>query len=341
MKDNKEYYYFKIKKHKDALPSLRREFEYSLLDNYDEMRKRINAAILDKIKRDNLNDKHPVYILIHPEIKEIYIYNKEQWDLYYKYNLINECIKNKSIKLEFSLEDNIDNILKNRKIKKNKSLIMNYIIKNVPVNICLNTIIKFFKSREDMAKEFVKFFISEIINEISKEFKVDNINDNLNINSLIGDEDIKNKKINDNFYKDYFVHKSDFFEELEHNFKEICQNLKSYEEIKKIIKEDEEKDKKSGDEDPNKHINNTSLDLVKGESLERLSLFKNNNINDNLNDNNVLFTAFTPPDYVKKLMDNQKLLIINKDEYYSGIEDFKDLINRDTLENSLKRDMNN
>ena len=111
--------------------------------------------------------------------------------------------------------------------------------------------------------------------------------------------------------------------------------------IKNLFKEDEEKEKKSVDGEPNKHVNNTSLDLVKGTSLERLSLFKNNNINDNIDDNiddnNVLFTAFTPPEYVKKLMDNQKLFkTINKDEYYSGIEDFKDLINRDTFENTFK-----
>ena len=342
MKDNREYYYLKIKKFKskDQL-LLRREFEYSLLNNYNEMSQKINEGILDSIKKPNFNGKNPIYLLHHPELKDIFIYNKEQWDLYYKYNLINECINNKSLKLEFLFYDNIDNILKNKTIKKNKSLIMNHIIKNTPVNICLNTIIKFFKSREDMAKEYVKFFISEIINENTKENKEDNIDDNININNITGKEDINNHNINDKFYKEYFIHKNDFFGILDHKFKEISQNLKFYEDVKNLFKEDEEKEKKTVDEDPNKHVNNTSLDLVKGTSLERLSLFKNNNINDNIDDNiddnNVLFTEFTPPEYVKKLMDNQKLFkTINKDEYYSGIEDFKDLINRDTFENTFK-----
>ena len=64
--------------------------------------------------------------------------------------------------------------------------------------------------------------------------------------------------------------------------------------------------------------------------------FRDDNF-DNINKrNNVLLTQLTPPpNYIKKLLDDNNFFKkIDKEEYYVGIEQFKDDINRKLLDSS-------
>ena len=60
-------------------------------------------------------------------------------------------------------------------------------------------------------------------------------------------------------------------------------------------------------------------------------LFDDSSIN---NDNEILKTALNPPDdYVKKLMDNNNFFRkIEENEYYNGLEKYKDQLIRESMD---------
>lgn len=353
---NKDNYYLKVKEYtKKNSYTLRREFDYSILNDYDKMSEKINNAIMDIKKIKKLDGKFPIYILNHPEIQTIFIYNKKLWDFYFKSNLINECINNKILKIEYVLynEKEAESIDRGQKILKNKKEIMKYIIKNISIDIYFNTFVKFLKQKKDIAKEYGQFLITEIISDNIKEKKDDddfNIEENININSLINEsiynENEYEKQLNEKFYKDFFLHSRDYCNIIDNKYKEFkdfSSNKKSLEEIKKLFDEEELKDKdfdsSSLNLDKGTSSPNTSLNLQSSDSLNGISLLNDNN---NITNKNEIFSVLNPPDdYVKKLMNNDKLFKkINKNEYYSGIEEFKDIINRESILNLSKNSFN-
>jgi hypothetical protein len=353
---NKDNYYLKVKEYtKKNAYTLRREFDYSILNDYDKMSEKINNAIMDIKKIKKLDGKFPIYILNHPEIQTIFIYNKKLWDFYFKSNLINECINNKILKIEYVLynEKEVENIDRGQKILKNKKEIMKYIIKNISFDIYFNTFVKFLKQKKDIAKEYGQFLITEIISDNIKEKKDDddfNIEENININSLINEsiynENENEKQLNEKFYKDFFLHGRDYCNIIDNKYKEFkdfSNNKKSLEEIKKLFDEEELKDKDLDSVqlnlDESKSSPNTNLNLQNSDSLNGISLLNDNN---DITNSNEIFSVLNPPDdYVKKLMNNDKLFKkINKNEYYSGIEEFKDIINRESILNLSKNSFN-
>ena len=77
----------------------------------------------------------------------------------------------------------------------------------------------------------------------------------------------------------------------------------------------------------------TSLKLNLEESISNLSLFEEDVVENNEKENNVLLTQMNPPpSYVKKLLNDDNFFKqFDKEEYYMGIEKFKDEINRQFL----------
>ena len=316
---NNEKHYIKIKEYltkKSIL--LKRELDYSVLNDYDNMSQTLNKAILDIKKIKKFDGNTPIYILTHPEIETIFIYNKKLWDFYYKYNLIDECINNRILKIEFILCD--ERVIANiGKIINNKKEIMKYLMKNIPFHSYLNTFIKYLNERINIAEDFSNYFITEIMNYNIKYKDNDNSHEN------IGKDNGSKRKIYKNFYKNFSLNGKDFCAIINDKYKEFSYNKQSFEKIKKLLEDDDD------EKDKDKAFN-SNLSLNNSNDLE-LSL-----VEDDKNSNNENYCEFLelnqPDDNVKNLMNSQELFKeINKEEYYAGIEKLKDIINRDTMIN--------
>ena len=231
-------------------------------------------------------------------------------------------------------------------------------MKKIPFITYVNTFIKLLKKKNDFAKEYGNFLITEIlndnINDNEDDNNIDNIDEIIKIDRLVDEveesiyNDNENKKLFDqNYCKDYFLHGKDYYNIINEKFKEHkdfpC-NVQSFNEIKKLFDDDEinnidkNKEKDEVNLDNHRMSPNTSLSLQKVDSFQGISLLNDDNNFDNNFDNNPIFSVLNPPDeYVKTLMNDKKLFkTINKDEYYSGIEQFKDIINRDSILNLSK-----
>lgn len=310
-----EKYYIKIKEYFNKNPILlKREFDYSVLNDYDKMSQALNKAILDMKKKEKFDGNTPIYILAHPEIQTVFIYNKKLWDFYYKYNLIDECIKNRILKVEFILCD--ERVIANiGKIINNKKEIMKYLMKNIPFNSYLNTFIKYLNERINIAEDFSNYFITELMNYNIKYKDNDNSHEN------IGKDNDSERKINKNFYKHFSLNGKDFCAIINDKYKEFSYNKQSLEKIKRLLEDDDEE-----------KASNSNLSLNNSDHLE-LSLIEDDKSSNN--EKNCEFLELNPSDdNVKNLMGSQQLFKeINKEEYYAGIEKLKDIINRDTLLN--------
>lgn len=336
-----KYYYCKLKKYGSPNSvAVKRKFELSDLKDFVAMNKIIKNAISNIIKKNDINDY--ILVLTHPVIENIYIYNKEQWDLYYKYHLIEDCISNKSLKVEFSLEKvNKENTI----LRENKKNIIQYIIKNLPLEIYFDCLIGFLKEKPEILKEYEIYFLNQIINKnimpiISLTDSVDdNLEENINIDKLSNNEKNQNNKKNNNNilrYEDFYIHRKDFIPILEERFKAFSKNQKTYEEIIKTFKSETEKDINLKDlELKEEYTHNTSLELNKDKSLGQISLLSNDN---NEISNNILYTVLNPPhQYVTKMINEDKYFKkFDKNEYYIGLEDYKDKLNREYAEILIK-----
>ena len=324
-------YILKIKEYKGKDSYKVRGFEHSILNDYEKICETINNAILEKKKRKNLDGVVPIYIIKHPDIQKIYVYCKQLWDLYFKYNLINECIKDNTIKLEFFLyeEKEMENLTKSKTIIDNRTKIMKYIIKKISINTIFNTFNEYLKKRIDIAEDYANFLISQIMNDNIK----DNINDDNNENiakEKQSNEKDKEQKKDENYNQDIFLCGKDFCDIIDNKYKSFSYNNKSLEEIKNLfVEEEDKKDENKIILDKNNISLNNNLSLQKGCSFGRMSLMKEDS--DDINNNNAIFSAIgLSDDFVKKLMNSQRLFKnICKEEYYTGIENYKDTLNRE------------
>ena len=325
-------YYLKIQQCKSFV---KREFQYSDLKDFNIMNAKIINAIsfIETKIVDILNDYFPIIILNHPELNNIYIYCKEQWDLYYKYNIIEECINNRTLKMKSILKLKKDEkLLSSTKIMiENRNIIMKYILKRLPLDLYLNSLLNFLKENQEIMKNFIKYFINEIINnDISSTPNIvdDNLDENINIDSIINNGENKkniNKKKDMEISAQYYLHKKAFISALDERFKTFSKNQKSFEEIIKTFKEN---DNKLSDLDIKEtYVHQTNLKLNNNQSLGRITL-SNNDKDDNYK--NILCTVLNPPhQYVQNLMNNDKYFKkFNKYEYYNGFEVYKDELNR-------------
>ena len=329
-----EKYNLKIKENNSKYSYKLRVFKYSILSDYEKISETINKAILEIKKRKNLVGVVPIYIIKHPEIQKVYIYGKQLWDLYFKYNIINECFKDCAIILEFILyeEKEIENLTKSKTIINNKTEIMKYIIKKISFNTLFKTFNEYLKKRIDIAEDYENFLISQIMNDNIK----DNINDDNSENKnndiekekQSNEKDKENKK-DENYYQEYFIFGKDFCNIIDNKYKTFSNNNKFLEEIKNLFVEEDEQDENKIILDKNNLSFNNNLCFQKIGSLRGISLMREDS--NNINENNAIFSAITLSDeYIKKLMNSQRFFKnINKEDYYSGIENYKDNLNRE------------
>lgn len=347
---NKSDVILKIKEYNSNTKKFnKKKVNNSILNNYDEINKIINNYILSNKSIENIKTLDLIMIINHPIINEIYIYTKDQWNFYLNYNLINECIENNNLKIDYIIinSNNFENIKKEYKI--NKKIIIKYIIKNVSLNFFLNALLKFLQNNEEISQKFKLFFFNELINDPPEKIvdnnlvnnNEDNLDENININSLISsqffikEENIQNDFKNEKFLKDYYLHKKEFFQLLEEKsiYFSKCQN--SFEGIKNIFNEDAEK-KNLSELNNKKNCFRSNL-IIKKDGINGINSFPDDLDNSIFeNDKSVLFTQLkTSKSYVKELINNENnFKKFNKNEYYSGIELFKDDLIRDSIVNS-------
>jgi hypothetical protein len=292
---------------------------------------------LEKLGIKNVESQNLLFLLNHPQIKEIYIYSEEQWNFYLNYNLVFECIENNTLKIEYYLINEINKRSIKEEFKNNKKNVIKHIIRNISLEFFLKTFLKFLDDNDDFAQRFKSFFISELFNnQNDKKNSInhdteESIEDNINIDNLISSqnfliEDNKSSQINEKIVKDYYIHKAEFLQIFEKQFKDYCKYQKSFVEIKDLFENDE----KQIIIDKIKNINKTNLSLNKNrDNFANNSLFES--INNNYNEDNALFTQLIINDskkYVKELMNDNLFKIIDEKEYYKGIEYLKDDLNR-------------
>lgn len=342
----KEIYYLKIKNDlQDNKPWIKKALEYSCLSDFNKFDAIIKNVIKNAQKSIDFQECIIVLILNHPVLKDIYIYTKEQWQLYYNYNIIEQCITNKILKVKYSLLVEKDSL---KYIKKNKKNVIKYIIQNIPLSLFSKIFFTFLKDNDEIAKKFEVFFIQELINETpekhnnkkkQKEIDIDDVDSNLNINSILNSKvyeernfvtEENNSKLFPKIDKEYLLHTNDFLKTLENQFKILSEKQNNLNNIKEILGEDSESSKIESEKDFELKTNlNLNFEVPKNS----LSLFEDNIYENNDLEKNVLLTQMTPPpSYFKTLLNDDNFFKQpNKKEYYTGIEEFKDEMNRQLL----------
>ena len=351
---NKEILYLKVKSLNESnKPLIKRSLSQSYLNDFNKIFALTKNAIKTLEKGKKLENYNTILILNHPILTNVYIYSKEQWELYYNYNIIEQCINNGVLKMNYNLTNKNESL---KILRHNKKKVIKYIIQNISLKIFSKIFFKFLKENENLTKKFELFFIQELLNEKPEKNKnkknnidnnLDDIDMNLNINSIINNEEteessgdtpenkIRTGKLYPKLDEEYMLHSIDFLKSLETKFKSFSEKIENLNKIKEIIGEESESDKIENTKDIGMK---TSLKINLEESISNLSLFDDDVMENNEKENNVLLTLMNPPpNYVKKLLNDDNFFKkIDKEEYYMGIEKFKDDINRQFLKNNSK-----
>ena len=343
----KELIYLKIRSAlEESKPLVKRTLDHSHLNDFNKVDTLIKNAIKNLEKSIDIQNYITVINLTHPTLSNIYIYSKEQWLLYYNFNIIEQCINNNTMKIEYELLDKNTEL---KKFRKNKRNVIKYIMENIPLKLYTKIFLKFLKENESITKKLELFFIQELINENletfnkieKKENKLDDVDINLNINNIMTSNDeteessdikIQKEKLYPKLDMDYVLHHEDFLKTLDKQLNIFSNNQKKILKIKQIIEEDE-KNKIENENNSNQALK-TSFKLNLEGNYSNMSLLEEDNY-DNINQrSNVLLTQMNPPpDYVKKLLtDDNFIKKPDKNEYYLGIEYFKDEMNRKIID---------
>ena len=346
--NKKEVIYLKIKSIEENKPQIKKPLDYS---DPSKIFNIIINALMNSEKVIKLRDLIPILILEHPVLNNIYIISKEQWLLYYNYDIIKKCINNKILKVKYDLLDKNENKY-TKIIRKNKKNIIRYIMQNIPLKLYSKIFIQFLKDNEDIFKKFIFFFTDSLLNEklektnnrIIKENNLNNIDKNKNSYNLLenNNEEIvlhsdnltNNKKLYENFDIEFLPHKIDFLKTLEEQFRIFSEKQDYIYKIKEILGEENEYLKtEKNDISPVK--TNLIMNINSSGSLGSLSFFDDdfeNNVNNNGFSNVLLTQMNPPPNYIKKMLNDDNFFKkINKEEYYIGIEQFKDEMNKQLL----------
>ena len=320
----KELLYLKIKSIRESnKPLVKRSLEYPYLNNYNKISSIMKNAISNLEKTINIEENNIIIIINHPVLSDIYIYSKDQWLLYYNYNIIEQCINNNILKIKYDLYDSNDSL---KNMGKNKKKVIKHIIQNISMKLFSKIFFNFLKENGEISKKFKNYFIAELLKEKPEKNKEKKTSKDLDFNDL--NLNI-NKKINNEETEEV-----DFLKTLEEQFKSFSEKQENLNRIKELI--GEESDDYKIDNNNIQMKTSLKINLEDSLSFSNLSLFVEDNTNNNNKENNVLLTQLTPPPgYFKKLLsDDNCFKSINKQEYYIGIEEFKDNINRQFLKNS-------
>jgi len=343
----KELIYLKIRSAlEESKPLVKRTLDHSYLKDFNKVDTLIKNAIKNLEKSIDINNYITIINLTHPTLSNIYIYSKEQWLLYCNFDIIEQCINNKTIKIEYEL---LDKNVELKKFRKNKRNVIKYIMENIPLKLYTKILLKFLKENESITKKLELFFTQELINENletynkieKKENKLDDVDINLNINNIMtscdeteesSDIKLQKEKLYPKLDMEYVLHHEDFLKTLEKQLNTFSDNQNKILKIKQLIEEDD-KNKIENENNSNQALK-TSLKINLENNYSNMSLLEEDNY-DNINQrSNVLLTQMNPPpDYVKKLLtDDNFIKKPDKTEYYMGIEYFKDEMNRKIID---------
>ena len=286
---------------------VKQEYNPSELINYNKI-----CEILNKVREQDKSQ--PLEIeLKHSNKESIKIYDEEEWILICNYNIINEYIKGKKLKI-YSKAIKHNEIINKKENLKN---IINSISKKLSENSYSNIIFKFITINKEILDSFITFYINELKNsnlkELEKNLEMKNKSLKDNLIELINNTDISGEKFNDNISKDT----NNLY--IEQNKK----YLKTLDEIKDIIKDFKEEKEDSINQKENFYNSSYIEQRINIEKLE------------NDEQENIFLTYFNKNanrDLKRKLLDEkEQFKIINKEEYYQGIEIYKDELNRKIL----------
>ena len=267
----------------------------SILKNYD--------FISNLNKNINNNAQRNMY-LHHPKLNMIQINNKQDWDFLIENNIINECIENIIINKAKNIRRNVLKINYANKNKENSSTkyidIVKYIINNFSFETYITLLLNFLKSRKDILTDFNFYVINDLLK--LKDLQEKNEENEANI---LNQEIVENKTI---FETNLIL------QNLENKFNEIKEKKKLYE-----IKSDLYFEKQF-EKDPYTQINNN-------EATQNDLYSKDKNKYSNMKS---VFNIYkSSPDYYKIDSKNGNLFgMQNREEYYNGIDGFKDEMKR-------------
>lgn len=288
----------------------------SVLTSYEEIISKINEVIQKKKSKKCFLE---INLYHFPTNENIIIKNEFEWNFLYNYNVINECIDKNRLKINYT---------ETAKSTENEGLykIIKYIMeKKVPKSFYLYSLISFINYK-NFLDEFIKFFCNQLYNT-----DLDKIREKENYNIKF-DTKFQNKKekkeehnnINKNIS---FLKTKEFLELFNSNYLKTIKIIDSFKRIETII------NVKNEENQFNDNIcNKTTLNKEK----------KSDN-DDNSSDDDILKTlnkSFEKTNYLlldddineSIYLDNKKYFKkFNKKNYYIGIEDYKDKINKNLL----------
>ena len=252
---------------------------------------------ISNLSKNTNNNTQRKMILHHPKLKMIQINNKQDWDFLNEKKIINECIESIIINKEKDIRRNILKINYANKNTENKTTkyidIVKYIINNYSIDTYFTLLLNFLKSRSDILTDFNFYLINDLLKlkdiQEKGETKAENI-----INQKI----VENKTILEN---------NIILQNLENKFQELKKMKNNYEQISDIIV-----DKKY-------EININK----KSKSMPSPSDIWNEDKETSMKS---VFNIYkSSPDYFIRDSKNSDLFgIQNREEYYNGIDGFKD-----------------
>ena len=320
MKENndKNYISLKIKKEKkNKVLYVRRKVEHSELKKYDNILDAIYQIVNDKI--DNSNNIYLEMYLYHKDekLKKIIIYNKEEWNFLYNYNIIDECIsKDNQLKIDYKVytqEEKVDEKIKANNFKK----IISYILENIPYEFYLNSLYNFFKDKKDIEELFKIYLINQLMETNLKDIKKNSyLNDDVKSKDLekINNNNSENININKNYEK-YLIDSEEFLNIFKNNINQISKKSNFLKNIKNIIYNNDEKELKDSLE--NKTISNSLNLITKKKYFERM--------NENENLFNFQSLLVLKNEYKNNILEeNNFFKLLNNEEYNTGIKQLKD-----------------
>ena len=320
MKENndKNYISLKIKKEKkNKVLYVRRKVEHSELKKYDNILDAIYQIVNDKI--DNSNNIYLEMYLYHKDekLKKIIIYNKEEWNFLYNYNIIDECIsKDNQLKIDYKVytqEEKVDEKIKANNFKK----IISYILENIPYEFYLNSLYNFFKDKKDIEELFKIYLINQLMETNLKDIKKNSyLNDDVKSKDLekISNNNSENININKNYEK-YLIDSEEFLNIFKNNINQISKKSNFLKNIKNIIYNNDEKELKDSLE--NKTISNSLNLITKKKYFERM--------NENENLFNFQSLLVLKNEYKNNILEeNNFFKLLNNEEYNTGIKQLKD-----------------
>ena len=285
---------------------VKKEYNLSELINYNKI-----CTMINQVSEQDISQ--PIEIELKLQNKEsIKIYDEEEWTLICNYNIINEYMKGKKLKIYSKAIEQNEIINK----KDNLKNIINSISKKLSVNSYSNIMFKFISNNKEILDSFISFYINELKNsnlkELEKNLEMKNKSLKDNLLELINSSDISREKFNDNISK----HNNNIYIDQNKKYLKILDEIKD---ITKDFKEEKEDSINKKDNFYNSSIIGQKFNFEKLENDEQENIFL------------TYFNKNANRDLMKLLDEKKQFKIINKEEYYQGIEIYKDELNRKIL----------